>query len=61
MFKHLMESIKDLNLLGIIPLILFLTIFLFVTISVLRKKKDYIDRMAALPFDDQIENHENEK
>jgi preprotein translocase subunit YajC len=60
MFKHLLESIKDLNLLAIIPLVLFLAIFLFATISVMRKKQDYIDKMASLPFDEKIETDQNE-
>ena len=52
MFKHILQSEGDINWLAIVALVLFFAIFLFSTVWILTRKKDYVDKVSRLPLDD---------
>ncbi|MEO1513363.1 MAG: hypothetical protein AAFV95_00065 [Bacteroidota bacterium] len=58
MYKYLLQSVENINWLAIIPLLLFMSIFLISSYRILRQKKHFIDKMAGLPLED-IEPIEN--
>ena len=51
MYKYILESVSQINWLGIIPLVLFFIFFTVTIIRVLRKDKGHIERMKQLPFE----------
>jgi len=51
MFSHYFENIDFIDIFPIISLLLFIVVFLFVIIRVIFLKKDYTDKMGALPLD----------
>ena len=53
MYKYILESVDKINWLGIIPLLLFFTVFVLTFINVMRKDKQYIDKMSNLPLDQE--------
>lgn len=52
MGKYILESVDNVDLMAILPLIIFMVFFVIMTVIVLKKKKSYIDKMANLPFED---------
>lgn len=56
MYKQLLKSIaEEINMMALLPLILFVSIFTLVVIAVIFEKKKHIDYMSQLPLEDQ--NH----
>lgn len=54
MYKQLLKSIaEEINLMALLPLILFVSIFTLVVIAVIFQKKRHIEYMSHLPLDDQ--------
>ena len=51
MYKYILESVDQINWLGIIPLVLFFVFFAIMLVRVLRHDKKYIEKMEKLPFD----------
>ena len=52
MGKYILESVENVNLLGIVPLIIFMVFFVAVVVIVMRKKKPFLKKMANLPLED---------
>ena len=52
MYKYILESIEQVNLLALVPLIIFFCFFTITTIVVLKKKKSFISKMKNLPLED---------
>ena len=58
MFKHILESVSDVNWMAIIPLVVFVIFFSMVLVKAIREKKEFIDKMSSLPLEDEIyQNH----
>ena len=51
MYKYILESVDQINWLGIIPLVLFFTFFVLTSIRILRKDKGFIEKMSKLPLE----------
>lgn len=56
MFKYILENAGDINWMAIFALLTFFAVFLIGTVTVLRRDRQFIDRMAHLPLDD---NHQS--
>jgi cbb3-type cytochrome oxidase subunit 3 len=52
MFKYILQSAGDINLLGLILLIAFFVFFIVISLFVLTKDKKYLNKMSNLPFED---------
>jgi hypothetical protein len=52
MYKYILERAGDLDWMAIVPLLIFTTIFAIVIIRAITAKKDFINRMATLPLDE---------
>ncbi len=52
MYKYILEPIENIDWLAVGPLVLFFVFFTVITISALRKKRSYIDKMGNLPLED---------
>jgi ABC-type uncharacterized transport system permease subunit len=51
MYKYILESVNEINWLGIVPLLIFFTFFCVMLIVVMRTKKDHIRKMEQLPLE----------
>ncbi|MBT8189388.1 MAG: hypothetical protein KJO50_06005 [Bacteroidia bacterium] len=51
MAKYILESVSQINWMGIVPLLIFFTFFVIMLISVLKKDKSYIRKMENLPLE----------
>jgi hypothetical protein len=60
MYKYILESAGDINWMAISALITFFTVFMVSIVLVLRTNKDYIDKMAHLPLEDDTYNVNSE-
>lgn len=52
MYKYILESAGNINWMAISALLTFFTVFMVSIVLVLRTNKDYIDKMAHLPLED---------
>ena len=52
MYKHLLESVENINYLAIIPLAIFFLFFIATVIYAMRKNKSYIEKMGNMPLDE---------
>jgi len=52
MFKYILQSAGDIDLLGLILLIAFFVFFIVISLFVLTKDKKYLNKMSNLPFED---------
>lgn len=52
MFKHLLKSIEGIQIWAIIPLIIFVSVFLFVIVSQLLTAREQSREIAAIPLTD---------
>ena len=52
MYKYILERAGDIDWMGIIPLLLFTTVFVIITIRAITAKKDFMNRMANLPLEE---------
>jgi hypothetical protein len=52
MFKYILQGAGDINWMAILALVLFFVIFLFGSIYILSRKKDYVEKVSRLPLDD---------
>ena len=52
MYKYILEGAGDISLLALIPLTLFVIVFLVALVRTMIRNNNYIDRMANLPLDD---------
>lgn len=61
MYKYILERAGDIDWMAIVPLLIFTTVFVIISIQAITAKKDFIDKMANLPLDenDSLKN-ENE-
>lgn len=57
MYKYILETAGDFNLLALIPLVLFFLVFVGVMIMTMIRNKSYIEHMSNLPFEDPISEH----
>lgn len=55
MYKEVLQSIKGVDVYGIISLIIFIASFIVITIKILRMDKSYLNKMKQLPLEQ--ENH----
>ncbi|MFN2127825.1 MAG: cbb3-type cytochrome c oxidase subunit 3 [Anaerolineales bacterium] len=53
MYKEILQSIKNVEIWGIISLILFFLFFIGVVIKVILIDKKYIRKMEKMPLDDE--------
>ena len=60
MFKHILEDAGNIEWMALVPLVLFVVIFSIIIWRTMTDKKEFIDRMANLPFQDD-DNLEIEK
>lgn len=51
MFKNYIESIQNVEIFGIIGLLIFSLFFIVVTVWLIRMDKKYIDKMKNLPLE----------
>ena len=56
MFKYILQSVENMDLMAIGPMLLFVIFFILVSIYAVRKDKSYIDKMGHLP----LEENQNE-
>ncbi|MEM9920292.1 MAG: cbb3-type cytochrome c oxidase subunit 3 [Bacteroidota bacterium] len=52
MYKYILQSVENLNWLAIIPMLIFMTIFLLSSYRILRRQRSFVDKMAALPLEE---------
>lgn len=57
MYKHILETAGNINWMAIAALLTFVTVFLVSAILVFSKDKQFIHKMANLPFEGESENH----
>lgn len=60
MYKEVLQSIKGVDVYGIISLIIFIASFIIITIKILRMDKSYLNKMKQLPLE-QENNSQNIK
>ncbi len=53
MYKYILESAGNINWMAIFALLTFFFIFVISAYAVLVKSKDYSDRMARMPLDEE--------
>ncbi|MGJ5641182.1 CcoQ/FixQ family Cbb3-type cytochrome c oxidase assembly chaperone [Formosa sp. S-31] len=58
--KHYMDSISGIEIYPIISLLIFFSFFMILFWWVFTAKKDYIDTVSHIPFDNENDNHQNE-
>jgi len=56
MFKNILESVNGIEIYAISGLILFLVMFISVTVWIFKADKNYIRKMEQLPLDNNTEN-----
>ncbi|MBI5916212.1 MAG: hypothetical protein HY842_12625 [Bacteroidetes bacterium] len=52
MFKYILQNAGDINWLAVTALVLFFAVFLFSTVWILTRKKDFVEKISRLPLDD---------
>ncbi len=52
MYKYILERAGDLDWMAILPLLIFTVVFAIITIRAITHKKEFIDRLANLPLDE---------
>ena len=52
MYKYILERAGDIDWMAIVPLLIFTTVFAIVSIRAITAKKDFINKMANLPLDE---------
>lgn len=52
MYKYIIERAGDIDWMAIVPLLIFTTIFVIISIRAVTAKTDFIDKMANLPLDE---------
>lgn len=52
MFKYILQNAGDINWLAVVALVLFFAVFLFGSVWVLTRKKDFVEKISRLPLDD---------
>jgi len=52
MYKYILEGAGNINWMAIFALITFFTLFVIMLFAILRRDKDFIDRMAHMPLED---------
>jgi cbb3-type cytochrome oxidase subunit 3 len=60
MFKYLLESQDGMFWLAIIPMLLFLAIFIGIVYKALSKNKEYIEQMSNMPLTDSLSDNSTE-
>ena len=53
MYKYILESISEMEWMGVIPLLIFFTFFTILIIRVLKKDKSHYKKMENLPFESE--------
>ena len=51
MYKYILESVSQINWMGILPLVLFFSFFTIMLIRVLREDKTHVSNMAQMPLE----------
>ena len=51
MIKNILTDIAGIELFPIIALVLFLTVFVVITVRVLRMDQKHVDKMGSMPLD----------
>ncbi|HFC01241.1 MAG TPA: CcoQ/FixQ family Cbb3-type cytochrome c oxidase assembly chaperone [Phaeodactylibacter sp.] len=52
MYKYIIEKAGDFDWMAIVSMLIFTTIFVIVLLRVIFAKKDFIDKMARMPLDE---------
>jgi hypothetical protein len=52
MYKHIIKSMENVDTMAVLPLVLFVVVFVGTAIQWLLKSKKVVDYMAQLPLDD---------
>ncbi len=53
MFKYIVDSANNgNNWMALLPLVFFVIVFVVSVVRTMTRKKDYIDKMSNLPFED---------
>ena len=52
MFKYILERAGDIEWMAIVPLVLFVVYFVVIVWRALSQKKEFVDRMANMPLQD---------
>ncbi len=57
MFKYILERAGDIEWMAVMPLVLFVIIFIFIVWRAMTHKQEFVDRMANMPLqeDDTLE------
>lgn len=60
MYKYILEQAGDIDWMAITSLLIFTIVFAIITIRAITHKKEFMNRMASLPLDEN-DSLENEK
>jgi hypothetical protein len=52
MFKYIIKSMENVDVMAVLPLVLFVLVFVGTAIQWLSKSKNEVNRMADLPLND---------
>ncbi|MDX1477923.1 MAG: hypothetical protein R3301_09475 [Saprospiraceae bacterium] len=52
MYKYILENAGNIQVLALIPLVIFFMVFVGAMIMTMVRNRSYIERMAHLPFDE---------
>ena len=52
MFKYILQTAGDINWLAVVALVMFFAIFLFSTVWIMTRNKDYVEKVSRLPLDE---------
>lgn len=58
MYRHILESLDNIQAYPVFSLLLFFTFFVAMIIWVVKADKNYIDKMKNLPFEDVTEGND---
>jgi len=54
MFKNIFENIEGISIFPVISLILFMAIFIFIIVWIIRLKKEDVNEMKNIPLNDNL-------
>ena len=53
MAKYILDTVGDLNWMAIVPLVIFMVVFIYATVRVLTQNKSHIEKMSKLPLEEE--------
>ncbi|SFU33367.1 hypothetical protein SAMN05216480_101807 [Pustulibacterium marinum] len=56
--KHHLDTISDVDIYPIISLLIFFSFFTMITVRAFTRKKEYINKISALPLEEDSDNNQ---